>query len=559
MEYRKLPPELASHGDFGKALKGPGPMEFTPEMKAKMARDEELKQERIPLAEKCRTGTMSVEETTLPYRLYVPEGMERGEKYPLVLFLHGGGERGEDNLSQMVANDGACVFIRRQLEGKGEKCFVLAPQCSQAGYGWLEQHCLTAKAILDEVMGQYPVDENRLYLTGMSMGGGGCWRMNYMFPELFAAVVPMCSGIAVKSGGEIDEKAAEQAAEAFAGKPLWIFHAEDDVVVPVGTSRALVKALEAQGKKRGQDFFYTEYAAQYGFNHGCWDPAYQWDLMLAWMFQQSNAPVVMPEDPHMPPPEVMEQFMFQEQQKKEARQAYLSCFEAREKKTQDVTLPYRLYVPEGGGEGLPLVVLLHGIGGCGQDNEMQILDNDAVIDWYKAITEGKIEPCCLLVPQCIMPIPYTRWEFEYLEVVHQIVEELVAEFKLDTTRLYLTGLSLGGYGSWSLNRLHPDTFAAVVSCCPACLGGSMMNNWIDHENLEACALTLGNKPLWMFHSEDDMAVPAEITKIMAKKLDEMGSEYHMTIYPAEKHYNHGCWEPAYKDQEMLRWLMAQHL
>lgn len=559
MEYGKLPPELRSHGDFGKAMKGPGPMEFTEEMKARMKKDEALKQARLPLAEKCLTGEITLEGTTLPYRLYVPEEMEAGARYPLVLFLHGGGERGEDNLSQMVANDGACVFIRRQLEGKGEKCFVLAPQCSQDGYGWLEQHCLAAKAALDEICGKYPVDTDRLYLTGMSMGGGGCWRMNYMFPELFAAVVPMCSAIAVLPGAAIDEKAAAQAAEAFAGKPLWIFHAEDDVVVPVGTSRALVRALQAKGKKLGQDFFYTEYGAEYGYNHGCWDPAYEWELMLTWLFQQSNAPVVMPEDPHMPPPEVMEQFMFQEQQKKEARRAYLACFEAREKKTGNFTLPYRLYMPEGAGDNLPLVVLLHGIGGCGCDNEMQILDNDAVIDWYKAINEGTIEPCGLLVPQCIMPIPNTRWEFEYLEAVDQIVDDLVQEYGLDTSRLYLTGLSLGGYGSWSLNRLHPEKYAAVVSCCPACLGGTMMNSWIDHENLGACALALRNKPLWMFHSEDDMAVPAEITKTMAKKLDEMGSEYHMTIYPAEKHYNHGCWELAYKETEMLRWLMAQHL
>lgn len=557
MEYQKLPAALASHGNFGKAGMGPAPREFTPEMKAQMEREEQEKEKRLPLAEKFQVGEASYMGLTLPYRLFVPE--QTGEKYPLVLFLHGGGERGNDNLSHIIANDGACVFVRRQLENRGEPCYVLALQCGQGGYGWLEQHLLTAKAALDSICEAYPVDLDRLYLTGMSMGGGGCWRMNYIFPDIFAAVVPMCSAIAVRTDGTIDQEAVEQAAQAFDGKPLWLFHAEDDVVVPVGTSRELVKALEKRGKQLGQDFYYTEYPAEYGYNHGCWNPAYGWELMHTWLFQQTKAPRTMEDAPDMPPPEVMERFMWQEQQAKRERRQYLNCFQPRERKTRNYTMPYRLYVPEGAPKNLPLVVLLHGIGGCGQDNEMQILDNDSGIDWYNAVTRGDMAPCYLLVPQCIQPIPNLRWEFEYLETVHDIVDDVVAQYALDDRRLYLAGLSLGGYGVWSLNRMYPNRYAAVVSCCPACLKGTMGNSCVDEENLELCAQSLAHKPLWMFHSEDDMAVPVEITRRMARKLDELGSTYNMTIYPKEKEYNHGCWEPAFRTKELFSWLREQHL
>lgn len=567
MEYRKLPKNLASNGPYGGSPKGPGPgpgpMEFTEEMKARMARDEMLKQQRRPLAEKCLTGEASFSGVTLPYRLYVPEEMEAGKNYPLVLFLHGGGERGDDNMAQMLANDGACVWIRQQLEGAGEKCFVLAPQCPKDGY-WMEKHLLAVKEALEQVVTKYPVDESRVYLTGMSMGGGGCWRMNYMFPETFAAMVPICSAAGVLENREIDQTAADQAAEAFVGKPLWIFHAADDVVVPVGTSRALVRALEKRGKKRGKDFFYTEYPAECGYNHGSWEPAYEWKLMRQWLFLQTTkqmefGPGPSPGGPDMPPPEVIREMMEKEAAAKKARRAYLDIFEAREKKTPDLTLPYRLYVPEGKTEGLPLVVVLHGIGGCGCDNEMQILDNDGVIDWYRAQQNGLLPNCVILAPQCIEPIPNLRWELEYLEVVDRIVDDLVEELHLDTSRLYITGLSLGGYGSWNLNWLRPEKYAAVVSCCPACLGGTLMNNYIDADSIDRCAQALAGKPLWMFHSEDDMAVPISITKTMAQKLDGAGSGYHLTIYPAEKHYNHGCWEPAYKTEEMFAWLMEQRL
>ena len=538
----------------------------SPAMLKMMEADALKKEARKPIAELFQAGSVTHDGYTLPYRLYVPEYPEAGRVYPMVVFLHGGGERGCDNVSHILANDGAAVWVRDQMEGTGEACLVLAAQCPAKGPGWLEPALLTLADAINAIMENYPVDPNRIYLTGMSMGGGGCWRMNYMFPDLFAAVVPICSACGLdEAGKEIDPDAINAAAEAFAGKPLWVFHAADDVVVPPETSRSLVRALEAKGKQRGVDFFYTEYPAECGYNHGSWNPAYEWSLMRQWLFRQTTAPAFMPGPPEGAEPpfpmEEMEKMMRLEQQKKDDRKVWLSKFRTGSCDSPDVSVPYRLYIPDQATEGMPLVVVLHGIGGCGCDNIGQITDNDGIIDWVKAQESGLIPPCYILAPQCPQPIPNNMWELPYLTLVGKEISTLIKDYAIDSSRVYLTGLSLGGYGSWNLNRMFPNLFAAVVTCCPACLVGAMGSARIDTEAISDCAPALVPKPLWMFHSMDDMAVPVEITKRMAATLREAGKaegeEFHVTLYPEELHYNHGCWEPAYKNAEMLSWLFRQ--
>ncbi len=564
LEYHPLPPELADAGQFNRPLSPAAPSampEPTPEMRKRMEQDQIRQEARMPYADLFQSGSASAGGLTMPYRLYVPEDMEPGQKYPMVVFLHGGGERGKDNRKQLLANDGACVWVRGQREKDEPRCFVLAMQCPENRAGWLERHLLVLAAALDDLEKKYPVDTDRVCLTGMSMGGGGCWRMNYMFPNRFSAVAACCSACAIRTDGTIDPKAIAEAAEGFRNKPLWLFHAADDFVVTPESSRCLAAAISAQQQGPEQTFFYTEYPAEYGLNHGCWDLAYENRIMRAWLLQQTIAPAVPGPMPEMdnPPPEFQEK-MQRDELEKEARKEYLARFEDREKTVPNLKMKYRLFAPEHRDpeKVYPIVVFLHGIGECGSDNTAQILSYEGAVSWVRAQDAGTIEPCFVLAPQCPLPIPGNRWEDEYLELAAEILTELQAEFPLDENRIYLTGLSLGGFGVWNLNRLHPDRYAALVTCCPAAVQGDMFAPVVDEAGIRACAGALREKPLWMFHAEDDGAVPVETTKRMCSLLQEQGkTDFRVTIYPAEEHWNHGCWEPTYRNTEMQQWLMAQ--
>lgn len=555
MKYNKIPEELNEYGNFGPVPGGPLP-EPSPEMLRHMERDRIKREARRSLAEQFAEGKATYGGLTMPFRLYVPKDWKPEKRYPLVLFLHGGGERGDDNISQLLAYEGALVWTRQ-----AEPCFVLAPQCPEGEPGWLEKHCLVARAAMEQVMEAYPIDKDRLYLTGMSMGGGGCWRMNYMFPDLFAAIVSVCAAACVRNRDEIIPGAIEAVADAFVGKHLWLFHAADDFVVTPETTRSLVAALERRGLRKGTDFFYTEYPAEMNLGHGSWEPAYADALMCRWVLAQRNQPPVPPPDMGEIPPEMQAVIRTMEAAKEE-RKAYLPKFERRSYMDPNTArvMQYRLYRPElAEGETCPLVIFLHGIGECGQDNENQITAYDGALCWVKAQETGRLDKAYVVAPQCPLPIPGNFWEPEHIAMLGKILDQLLAELSVDRSRIYATGLSLGGYGVWNLIRENPGIFAGAVTCCPACVTGDMFNNHVYEEGLRECAPALKEVPLWLFHSEDDNAVPVEVTKEMAFMLKAMGKEdLCVTIYPAEERWGHGCWEPTYRSIEMMTWLFEQH-
>lgn len=215
------------------------------------------------------------------YRLLEPAKIEPGKKYPLVLFLHGAGERGDNNLAQLM-------FLPTQMcqpEWREKyPCFFLAPQC-RAGKKWVEVPW-NAKAsepqagssdqmqvviqILEKTLKENPIDPSRLYLTGLSMGGYGSWDLAMRMPERFAAVVPICGG------GD------ERGAKKLVGLPIWVFHGDADGAVPVERSRSMVEAI----KKAGGDPKYSELQ---GVGHNSWTPAYEDpEGVIPWMFKQQR-------------------------------------------------------------------------------------------------------------------------------------------------------------------------------------------------------------------------------------------------------------------------------
>jgi len=205
--------------------------------------------------------------TVLPYRIYVPENVDVAEKYPLVLYLHGSGQSGSDNRAQTKKNSVMQTLLSKENLEK-YPCIVLAPQ-NPEGRWWADETMPAAlMGLLEHIKVAYPVDSARIYLTGLSMGGYGAWRMLAEYPDVFAAAVPVCGG------GD------PGSAVLFKDVPIWAFHgAKDRIVRPEG-SRDMVKALKAAGAK---DVRYTEYP---GEAHQSWEFAWREPELFPWLFAQ---------------------------------------------------------------------------------------------------------------------------------------------------------------------------------------------------------------------------------------------------------------------------------
>jgi predicted peptidase len=216
---------------------------------------------------------------TLNYRLLKPEKTLQ-QKYPLVIFLHGSGERGNDNEKQLKW--GVLNFATDQML-IAHPAFVIAPQCPdnqswsnidrQKGFRDMKLNPQPAKPmemlidLIRKFVSQYPVDTARIYLTGLSMGGFGTFDALERYPGLFAAAVPVCGG------GDTSKVAA------FAHIPIWIFHGAEDKTVSPLCSRDMVEALVKAGARPGITFYP-------GVGHASWLGAYTDQTMMEWLFNQ---------------------------------------------------------------------------------------------------------------------------------------------------------------------------------------------------------------------------------------------------------------------------------
>ena len=217
---------------------------------------------------------------SLNYRFHAPAKVEPGRRYPLVLFLHGAGERGADNAMQLVHG----VWpILSYMKAKGIEGYLVAPQCP-GGQQWVDTpwnllaHKMPAKPsaamalameLLDKTIKEFPVDARRVYVTGISMGGYGTWDIVQRNPGLFAAAMPVCGGGDVSLAWKIRSV------------PIWVFHGDRDTAVPFVRSRQMVSALwQCDGNVR-----YREYP---GVGHNCWVATYADQTVLDWFFGQAK-------------------------------------------------------------------------------------------------------------------------------------------------------------------------------------------------------------------------------------------------------------------------------
>ena len=223
---------------------------------------------------------------TLPYRLLLPENYDASKKYPLVFFLHGAGERGNDNEKQLV--HGAKLFLKEEVR-RDYPAIVVFPQCPQNSFwsnvdfriengkrvfGFKAQGEPTiamklAQELLYSIMKDYPVNKRQVYAGGLSMGGMGTFEIVRRNPKLFAAAFPICGG------GE------PTTASVMKKTKWWVFHGGKDDVVPPELSEKMVDALKA-AKAAVKFTLYPD------ANHNSWDPAFAEPELLSWLFKQKK-------------------------------------------------------------------------------------------------------------------------------------------------------------------------------------------------------------------------------------------------------------------------------
>lgn len=224
---------------------------------------------------------------TLLYQLLSPQADRFEKRMPLVIFLHGAGERGDDNTKQLT--HGASTFLNEKNQ-KQFPAYVVFPQCPESDY-WssvkidrtqmplqldfnyerpLTKSLQLVVSLIRKLIDEKPIDPKRIYVVGLSMGGMGTFEIIHHYPELFAAAIPICGG---GDALQFNKRAARI--------PLWIFHGDADGVVKVDYSRTMLNRIQ----KYNKDVRYTEYK---GVNHNSWDYAFQEPDFLSWLFDKQK-------------------------------------------------------------------------------------------------------------------------------------------------------------------------------------------------------------------------------------------------------------------------------
>ena len=213
------------------------------------------------------------------YTVWVPPAYDPQSKWPVIVFLHGGGQRGVDGLEPTLVGLGPhLVAAPERWPG-----IVLFPQIAD-GEIWQGSPARVAMAALDSAIAEFNVDRSRIYLTGLSMGANGTWYLGYHHPNRFAALVPIAGSatgyphlppFVPGSRTESYELIADRVAEV----PIWIVHGDADSWFPVTEARKMVDALRSLGG-------HVRYAELSGVGHWAWDRAYDNPELIAWLFDQ---------------------------------------------------------------------------------------------------------------------------------------------------------------------------------------------------------------------------------------------------------------------------------
>lgn len=200
--------------------------------------------------------------------------------------------------------------------------------------------------------------------------------------------------------------------------------------------------------------------------------------------------------------------------------------------TKTLSCKYLLFLPDGFSkkkQGWPMILFLHGAGERGSDLKKVKKHGPP-----KIVEKRKDFPFIVVSPQC----PKDDWWTDKVEVLTHLLDDIVAKYDVDTERIYLTGLSMGGYGTWTLAAAYPDRFAAIA---PICGGGKRI-----------MALRLKDIPVWAFHGAKDRVVPLKESEEMVNAIKTRGGDARLTVYPDA---GHDSWTVTYNNKELYDWFL----
>ncbi len=231
--------------------------------------------------EKCKSISevfVSSKNDSLPYQLLLPPTVDTAKSYPLILWLHGKGERGEDNEKQMTLIK---KWLPDSLAKEEYHSYLLSPQCSAdrmwSNYDKLAESIgfdsitpeiqLSMIELINKVKIERKIDDNRIYIMGISMGGFGVFDMITRYPNYFAAAIPICGG------------ADPHQSNRYVQTNIWAFHGEKDNIVPIRHTEIPMKKIE------DRSHIFTTYPTK---GHDAWNKAFKEERLLKWLFNQSN-------------------------------------------------------------------------------------------------------------------------------------------------------------------------------------------------------------------------------------------------------------------------------
>jgi predicted peptidase len=490
-----------------------------------------------PSAQQPFSTTLQVGQSKVDVQglLYLPQdyGRDAQRQWPLIVFLHGSGERGYD--PQRLTSIG----LPQVLQSRSDLPFVAVSPQLPPGEIWNNKGKLI-NALIDWMEAEYAIDPQRIYLTGFSLGGFGTWALGLSSPDRFAALVP------VAGGWKFGSDAVPSNTCDLAAKPTWVFHgAQDDVVKPA-QSEVLVNALLAcDGKVRYTLLPKATHAASGVL-------PYRDSELYDWLLQQS-----LPEKQSAPshgspiesatPAALSTPLPGDGSFRPIGQHAYKIDLTIANAKglTRTVPISYLLYLPGGYGrdpqQQWPLIVFLHGSGERGNQPEMLTANG-----LPRLLTSTLDFPAIVLAPQTPED---TVWWGAQLDNAVALLDHVQANYAVDSKRVYLTGLSMGGFGAWAMALRQPTRFAAIAPVA----GGWDSERDIVPRNI----CDIEGVPIWVFHgAQDDIVLPKK-AQLMVNALKKCGVEVRYTLYPDAKHRE--SFERAYDDPELYAWLFAQHL